>query len=208
MPLKQFIASQLRRPHGWFGSHIVARTLNSANKKIIDTTLDLLKIAPQHHILEIGFGGGYSIQRLLHSYRANAITGIDVSPEMVHKAQSDFSREIKQGRLRVQTGDVAHMPFAASVFDRAFTINTIYFWSDPAKALSEIRRVLKEGAVLAIAIRSRDKMKKRDFTKYDFQLYAPQDVLRIVEHAGFRNTHVDYRDSNKAVDQAIILGTR
>jgi ubiquinone/menaquinone biosynthesis C-methylase UbiE len=208
MPLKQFFASQLRAPHGWFGSHITANLLNRHNKKIIDSTLALLKVAPQHHVLEIGFGGGYSLQQLTHGYRASAVTAIDISPEMVHKAQSNFSREIKQGRLRVQIGDVSRMPFAASVFDRAFTINTIYFWPDPAKALAEIRRVLKEGALLAISIRSREKMQKREFTKYNFQLYAPQDVHRIVEHAGFRNVHIDHQDAHKAVDQAIILGTR
>ena len=205
MPLKQFIAAQLRNPSGWFGSYVTARLLN---RKIIDTTLQLLNISQQHHVLEIGFGCGYSFQRLTHTYRVAAITGIDISPDMVHKAQSNFSREIKQGRLRVQIGDVSHMPFAASVFDRAFTINTIYFWPDPDKALAEIRRVLKEGAVLAISIRSREKMARMDFTKYNFHLYAPQDVVRLMEHAGFRNVRVDHRDQNRSVDQAIVLGSR
>lgn len=208
MSLNQFFAAQLRRPNGWFGTQITARMMNRHNRKIIDTTLRLLNLAQQHHVLEIGFGGGYSFQRLTHTYRVSAITGIDQSPDMVHKAQSNFSREIKQGRLRVQVGDVGHMPFAASVFDRALAINSIYFWPDPARALAEILRVLKEGGMLAIGIRSREKMARMKFTKHDFALYAPQDVIRLMEHAGFRNVRVDHQDTSRAVDQAVILGSR
>ena len=61
---------------------------------------------------------------------AGVVTGLDFSPEMVREAERRFPHEIVTGRLRVQLGDIASLPFAPARFDRVFTINTIYFWPD------------------------------------------------------------------------------
>lgn len=136
------------------------------------------------------------------------ITGIDLSPEMVRKAEKHFSGEIKTGRVRVQLGDVSKLPYAASSFDRVFTVNTIYFWPDIAQGLSEIRRVLKEGGMVAISIRSRHVMQRLSFTKHNFQLFTAEEVSTLLRQAGYQDVRIDHRDQDKTVDQAVILGAK
>jgi arsenite methyltransferase len=205
--VKRFMASQLRKPTGWFGSRVVSRMMNRGNRQIIEGTLALLELRPQDDVLEIGFGGGSALLELSRRLRSGVVAGIDISPDLVRRAQSRFRREIAEGRVRVQLGDISHLPFPAAAFDRAFTINTIYFWPDALQGLSEIRRVLKDGGLAAVSLRSKEKMQRYAVTKYDFQLFSKGEVADLMRQVGFRNVSVDHRDEDKWYDQVIVVGT-
>ncbi|GAC1677396.1 MAG: class I SAM-dependent methyltransferase [Candidatus Acidiferrum sp.] len=208
MQMKRFMASQLRRPHGWFGSFVVCRLMNRVNRKIVDTTLDLLNPSPGHHVLEIGFGGGSALANLTKRLSSGIASGVDVSPDMVHQAERRFRREIAQGRITVKSGDIANLPFPDSGFDRVFTINTVYFWADALQGLGEIRRVLKDGGLAAISLRSKEKMQNYEVTKYNFHLFQPQEVADLMRQVGFRDVRIDHRDQQKWTDQAVVRGLR
>lgn len=206
--MQQFLAAQLRQPQGWFGSVVMSRILNRVNGKIVDATLALLAARPEHDVLEIGFGGGSAMRRLARRASSGVITGVDISPEMVQRAQRQFQSEIQSGRVRVQLGDIARLPFGDSAFDRVFTVNTIYFWPDTMQGLAEIYRVLRPAGIAAISIRSRDKMAKRGVTKHNFTLFSADEVANFMRGTGFRDVSVDHRDQDKTWDQAVIVGFR
>ena len=208
MGLQRFMAAQLRRPKGWFGEFVMSRFLNRVNGQIIDRTLTLLDARAEHSVLEIGFGGGSALCRLAKEAGSGVVTGVDISPEMIRQAERRFRHQIETGRLRVQLGDVTHLPFGDGVFDRVFTINTIYFWPDALQGLGEIYRVLKQDGLAAISIRSKEKMKEHAVTKYDFCLFSADDVARLMGQAGFREIRVDHRDKDKWYDQVIVVGSR
>lgn len=208
MGIQQFMASQLRRPSGWFGAFVMSRFLNGVNRKIIDRTLTLLNAKPEHSVLEIGFGGGSALSRLAEKASSGVITGVDISPEMIRLAQRRFHDEIQRGRLRLQHGDISQLPFASDSFDRVFTINTIYFWPDALQGLGEIYRVLKQDGLAAISVRSKEKMEKHAVTKYAFSLFSAEDVARLMGHAGFREIRTDHRDKDKSYDQVVVVGSR
>lgn len=202
------MAAQFRKPSGWFGSLFFGRFMNRVNRKIIDSTIALLELSPQHHVLEIGFGGGVSLSSVAETVSRGMVTGIDVSPEMVRQAERRFQRQIAEGRIQVQLGNVSQLPFPEATFDRVFTVNTIYFWPDARQGIAEIHRVLKNGGRAAISIRSGDKMKKYAVTKYDFRLFSPDEVADLMRQAGFRDIRVDHRDREHWYDQVVVLGTR
>jgi ubiquinone/menaquinone biosynthesis C-methylase UbiE len=127
---------------------------------------------------------------------------------MVRLAERKFHREIAEGRMCVQFGDVSHLPFPDAAFDRVFTINTIYFWSDVLQGLGEICRVLKNDCLAAISLRSKEKMQKAVFTNYGFQLFSPQEVAALMRQVGFRQIHIDHRDKGKLIDSVIVIGFR
>jgi len=206
--MNRILASQLRRPHGWFGSLVVSRVMNRINRKITVTTLDLLDIDPDQHVLEIGFGGGIGIDELLRRVPQGAVSGVDISTTALSKAQRRFRKQVDGGRLRLQLGDVCQLPFPDHTFDRVLTINTIYFWPDTAKGMREIYRVLKPGGAAAVSIRSGEKMRQHGVTKYNFTLFSGEDVSRIMQQSGFKNVRVDHRDQEHWYDQVIVLGTR
>lgn len=204
----RFMASQLREPSGWFGSIVMSRFLNNVNRQIVDATLALMDVKPEHHVLEIGFGGGSALSRLVQSGGSRGVTGIDISPVMVRKAERKFRSEIRSGRLHVQVGDVSKLPFDDSVFDRVFTINTIYFWPNTLAGLSEVYRVLRPEGRAAISIRSKDKMEKHSVTKYGFRLFSGDEIADLMRQAGFREIRVDHRDQDKWYDQVVVIGSR
>src|SRR5690349_6982045 len=206
--MNRILASQLRQPHGWFGSLVVSRVMNRVNRKITVSTLDLLDLQAHHHVLEIGFGGGVGLAELLARVTQGTVSGVDISDVALGKAQRRFRRDIAQGRLCLQPGDVCQLPFPDQAFDRVFTINTIYFWAEPAKGMAEIYRVLKPGGRAAVSIRSAEKMRQHAVTKYNFQLFSADDVAALMRQAGFENIRVDHNDQEHWYDQVIVVGTR
>ncbi|MFI5087647.1 MAG: class I SAM-dependent methyltransferase [Terriglobales bacterium] len=208
MGFRQFMASQLRRPSGWFGSLVVTRVMNRVNARITDSTIALLEIQPQHGVLEIGFGGGHGLARLAEVVRRGNVAGVDFSDDLARQAQRRFRKEIAQGRLTVQLGDVSRLPYSDENFDRVLTINTIYFWPDTLQGLGEIRRVLKNGGRAAVAIRSKEKMEKYAVTQHGFRLFSADELAELMRQAGFRDIRVEHRDQEKSYDQVIVVGTR
>jgi arsenite methyltransferase len=208
MGLARSIASQLRRPSGWFKSLVVSRVMNRMNARITDSTIALLEIQPQHTVLEIGFGGGRGMARLARIVRTGKVYGVDFSDDLVRQAERRFRRKIAQGRVAVQRGDVSCLPYSGESFDRVLTINTIYFWPETLQGLREIRRVLKIDGWAAIAIPSKDKMDKHAVTRHGFRLFSPDELHDLMRQAGFHNIRLDHRDQDKIYDQVIALGTR
>ena len=64
---------------------------------------------------------------------------------MVAEATARNSSPPPSTSVRFELYDGSVFPFGDEEFDRLFTVNTIYFWEDPAHTLSEVHRVLKPG---------------------------------------------------------------
>src|SRR5258708_691926 len=122
MSLKHFMADQMRKPSGWFGSVILRHLLNRMNMAIVESTLARVDLQSGQRVLEIGFGGGAAIALVAKRLGDGVVTGIDFSPEMVQKAQLRFRGEIARGNVCIRHADIVVLPFPAESFDRIFTI--------------------------------------------------------------------------------------
>jgi SAM-dependent methyltransferase len=138
------IERQLGRP-----SALSARLMNAANARINRGAIALLEPAPDHRVLEVGFGGGGSLVKLAE--RAAFVAGIDPSEPVVRSARRRFAARLAAGRVEIAQAGVEVIPFPRDSFDGALTVNTIYFWPRPEHGLGELRRVLKPGARLVVA---------------------------------------------------------
>lgn len=208
MSMQRFMASQFRKPSGWFGSLVMRALMNRFNRQIIDTTLELLELTPDNHVLEIGFGGDGALSQLAQRLTAGKVSGVDFSEDMVRRAKRKFRREIDRSRIQLQLGDVSQLPYPDAVFDRVFTINTIYFWPDALQGVAEIRRVLKAGGRAAVSIRSKEKMQKHAGTEHGFHLFSANDLADAMRQSGFPDVGVDHRDREHWYDQVIVTGIR
>ena len=148
MPLAEFIANQLRKPSGWFGRQIMARLLNRFNAPINTKTLDLLAVQPTDRVLEVGFGGGDLLGRIAERATEGFVAGVDFAPEMVERCVRRYRVLVEQGRVAFRCADAKALPYPDGHFTKACTVNTLYFWDDPASVLGEFRRVLVEDGLL------------------------------------------------------------
>ncbi len=62
---RRFMAAQLRRPSGPFGRFVLAPKLNQTNAPLNRTVLAALDLGATDRVLEVGFGGGDLISRML-----------------------------------------------------------------------------------------------------------------------------------------------
>ncbi|HEX5411585.1 MAG TPA: class I SAM-dependent methyltransferase [Terriglobia bacterium] len=99
-------------------------------------------------VLDIGCGTGslaLTIARLRPHCR---VAGIDLSREYIAFARA----RTQNPRVRFEAGDAENLPFAAETFDAVASLLVFNFIPDPAKALSEARRVTKVGGSISAAV--------------------------------------------------------
>lgn len=162
------------------------------NAPMNETTIQLLGINEEDNVLEIGFGNGKYIAEIAEKMKGTHVFGIDFSDAMVETATKLNKTFIEQGRVHIEQGNIENIPFGDRMFNKIFTVNTIYFWSDPILALREIQRVLKPGGRVVITFRSKAIMSQRSSEQYAFSLYTPEseEVENLLKETGYSNISI------------------
>lgn len=180
------MAKLLRLPEGE-NAKIVTELMQSGNNRMYDFTFDQLELNKSGNasVLEVGPANGYFVNQLFSINSDLNYTGLDLSADMVKEASKINSEFVKNGTASFIQGDLQSLPFENDSFDVIFTINTLYFWTDPLKCLNELKRVLKPKGKIAITIRSKETMIKMPFTEFGFQLYSRGDLTDLVSKLDF-----------------------
>jgi len=147
--LKAILMHMCGRPRGFLGrlgGHIMAST----NAECGVWVSDLLQIASNDSVLEVGFGPGVLINHLSKLAPAGRIAGIDPSVEMVEQARARNIIAIQRGGVELRCGSVERLPFEGNTFDKVLAINSMHVWPDAVAGLREIRRVTNSGAKIAL----------------------------------------------------------
>ncbi|HEV7732222.1 MAG TPA: class I SAM-dependent methyltransferase [Candidatus Binatia bacterium] len=105
-----------------------------------------LKIEPGARVLEIGVGTGLS----LDAYPAHCqVTGIDLAPDMLERAQERVDQNGWR-HITLAQGDALDLQFDDSSFDYVMAFHVISVVPDPHRMLEEARRVARPGGVITI----------------------------------------------------------
>ena len=109
-----------------------------------EAVLDAIAVGPGMALLDAGCGGGFALQ--LAAKRGATVTGFDACDPLL-----DIARErVPDAGLR--QGDLESLPFAEHTFDAVTAFNSIQFAADLLTVMSELRRVARSGAPVAILI--------------------------------------------------------
>lgn len=141
--------SQCQKPTGWLG-RFVLKNMNSRHSKVTDWGLAHLSIQQHDTILDVGCGGGRTVNKLAAIATEGKIYGIDHSQDSVVVA-SRINREwIGKARVEIREGSVSQLPFSQDFFDLVTAIETHFWWPDLPAGMREILRTLKPGGTLII----------------------------------------------------------
>jgi ubiquinone/menaquinone biosynthesis C-methylase UbiE len=111
--------------------------------------LDMMKLAPDDNVLDVGCGAGWLSRLLSERVPEGRVVGMDISDEMVRRARRNY---VALDNTMFVIGGVDEIPWDANFFTRAISVESAYYWPDPARGLREIFRVLREGGSAWILI--------------------------------------------------------
>lgn len=189
------IEEQLRLPKGKKGS-VITDKMVEMNQEVNDWLLDTIDIAPKDIILEIGFGPGYALNKLLTNNKTTLAYGIDPSPLVVTKAKRLNQKFITSGNLKLRKASSNNIPYNDNSFDVVYMANVTYFWKKPLEHLSEIYRVLKPKGKLYIYFTDPKSLKSKVSNDGIFNLYSTSDMEGIATKSQFSNVQTIDRKLN------------
>src|SRR5260370_14907435 len=111
--------------------------------------LDLMQLAPDDNILDVGCGAGWLERLLSERVPEGRVVGMDISDEMVRRARKNY---VALENTMFVIGGVDEIPWDANFFTRAISVESAYYWPDPVRGLRGIRRVSREGGSAWILI--------------------------------------------------------
>lgn len=180
-----FIARQGRQPAGLLGQivgRIMAHETHAANL----ATLDLLDLAADDDVLEVGFGHGRTLAEAARTVTTGHLAGIDPSEVMLQIARRRNAAALRRGRMDLKLGVSEALPWADRRFDKAYAVHTIYFWPRPERELAEIHRVLKPGGRLVLGFRpAEDPGFAANFPAEVYAIRPVAEVERLLSSVGF-----------------------
>ena len=153
---------------GWALNHPLRR-------RYMRRTIERFGIRRGETVLELGPGtGALTVDAARKVGLEGRLVAVDIQPEMIAAVEKRVRRA---GLSNVEThvADAYRLPLEDESADRAFLVTVLPEIPDQARALAELRRVLKPGGVLSIT---------EDFADPDYQFAS--ETIRRVQAAGFR----------------------
>lgn len=107
---------------------------------------DVAEVVPGQRVLDVGCGPGALTGELVSRVGATHVAAIDPSDPFVAACSSSFpGADVRAGRAEA-------IPFEAAAFDSVLTQLVMHFVSEPDLVASELRRVVREGGLVAACV--------------------------------------------------------
>lgn len=156
--------------------------------------LRCLEAYPKSHALDCCCGDGILLPALCTAY--TRVTGLDISEDMLAMARA----RVTSSNCTLVTGDAENLPFGEATFDAVTFRGAFHHIGDPARCLSEVRRVLKPGGAVVFFEPNADPLAWRAFRKFYYAIsprfteahkqYRRRELCALVEGAGLRTATV------------------
>ena len=172
-------------PQGRMGRAML-KLMNCSHAPLTNWGLSHVDFQDGWTMLDIGCGGGATLQRLLKRSKKAQVYGIDISEESVAKARK-VNADVLDKQVFVTQGSVEKLPYKDGMFDLVTAVETVYFWPNLSECLKEVRRVLKPGAQFAIMVEVVDANSMWMNVVEGMTAYSPEELKQLMENAGFHD---------------------
>ncbi len=110
--------------------------------------IELADVKPGDHVLDVGCGVGIAAVYLAKEYGCR-VTGVDITPRMLERAQERVRREGAGRLIKLRVANMSALPFADDSFDAAIAESVLTFAADKLHVVNELARVVKPGGTAA-----------------------------------------------------------
>jgi len=144
MPGQNRIVQQFSKPAGLMGRFFLWR-MNWHHSRLTDWGLAQISIPAHGAILDIGCGGGRTLQKLAAAAPQAKVFGVDYAQTSVATSRKANAAAIRRGQLNIEQASVSALPFPGDSFDLVTAVETHFFWPNLPADIREVFRVLKPG---------------------------------------------------------------
>jgi SAM-dependent methyltransferase len=194
----RYLNRQAASPRGPFG-RLLGFIWIFEHRKLNRATLDMLEIAPEHSVLEVGCGPGAAVREASKRAACGHVTGIDVSDVMVASARRRNRHEIASGRVSIRKVSDGNFGLEPASFDRIFSTHCIYFWKDPGQTLSELAAALRPGGRLILAFRPKSADLPARFRDPPYRFHTAREVEALIVDTGLERVRVTADGDDSAI---------
>ncbi|MDD5069932.1 MAG: methyltransferase domain-containing protein [Candidatus Omnitrophica bacterium] len=170
----------------------------------------LLESCASGKALDLGCGSGDLVR--FYSQKEVFYTGVDLSSQMIKRANVNYSDLVREGKAIFQVADCENLPFKDGEFNLLSAVALIEYLSDPSKVLNEINRVLKCGGYALITvpnkkcINSRIRSLLKPINSLLFPLYlrlkkSSLATMKDVKHHSYDQKEIDALMKNKGFEK-------
>jgi ubiquinone/menaquinone biosynthesis C-methylase UbiE len=118
------------------------------SRRLAQPFLDFAGTAEGERVLDVGCGTGHLAAAVADRANTCEVDAIDIAPVYVEHAK----RHNPQPNLHFTVGDACALRFADGSFDRVLSLLVLHFVPNATRAIAEMRRVAKPGAVVGAAV--------------------------------------------------------
>ncbi|MBU3126133.1 class I SAM-dependent methyltransferase [Clostridium tagluense] len=187
--------NQCKKPTGVLGK-VIAEGMNIGHFELTSWGLEKINIKNKDVILDIGCGGGRTINRMASIATEGKIFGIDYSLDCVKWSKDYNTQFVKTNRVEIFHASVEKIPFENNKFDVISAVETIYFWPNLVESFKEVKRILKPSGkfIIICEMYSSENFKERNdklIALSDMKIHTPKELKELLEKAGFNNITID-----------------
>ena len=147
------------------------------------------KLVPCQNLLDVAIGTADLAIEVVQQGKAQHVTGIDLSTEMMRIGAEKVAKRNMQGQIEFLEGSALALPYPDGHFDTVTCAYGVRNFSDLDQGLREMRRVLKAGGQLMILEFS---YPKNRFIAWFYDLYFSHILPKIGQWLSKDKTAYDY----------------
>jgi arsenite methyltransferase len=160
--------------------------MEKGHRPVGEQAIERMNLPPTARVLDIGCGSGWATRLIAEKATSGQAVGIDIADEMVQLARDS---SVGFANVAFEVASAEALPFSDSEFTHAFSMESLYYYSNITAALKEIHRVMADGGlfvtVIDLYLENEPSHQWIPTLKVPVQLLGILDYRRMFEDAGF-----------------------
>lgn len=172
-----YMDEQLRQEFNQWAKAGRGESMERGHRPVGEQAIAQLNITPDARVLDVGCGSGWASRLIATQAHEGSVVGIDISDEMIRVALESSGQ---YSNIQFQVASAERLPFPTNHFTHAFSMESLYYYSDIIAALKEINRVLQPGELFVTVL----DLYQENVASHQWieQLKVPVQLLSIPEY--------------------------